>query len=224
MDSQVLSRIAIVSAALNTVSVSEDQGHSAGTSVFSLAGLLDFAQLQDNSATPQPFDLFSFGADAPANPVAGLAFSRLSLPMAYDEAPPASRSIGFDASAIVFDAANSHSRKGSMFQDFGPTVDGLVIGSGGLDGKGYEPVIAVGVQLDGQGSGDWYGLSLRLDIRHAGQTGRQARSHLAHGAGLGPGRGEQSSTPASASPCPAWARAARSACSRCSSWAWAACS
>lgn len=189
MDSPVLSRVAVVSAALNTVSVTEDQGHSAGKSVFSLAGLLDFAALSDNAKPAQPFDLFSFGADAPGGPVAGLAFSRLALPMAYDEKPPASRTITFDASAIVFDAANSHSRKGSLYQDFGPKVDGLVVAAAGvgLDGRGFEPVILVGAQLDGQGSNGWYGLSLKLDFgtpgKLAGKLGLASHLVLAWGPG-----------------------------------------
>ncbi len=190
MDSAVLARVAIVSAALNTVSVSEDAGKSAGASVFNLAGLLDFAALSDSSTPPQAFDVFSFGADDPKLPPAGLAFSRLYLPMAYDEAPiPPTRTIGFDASAIVFDTARSYSRTGSLYKDFGPAVDGLVIGANGasLGDLGFEPVILVDVEIGGQGTGGWYGLSLKLDFgtpgKLAGKIGLTSHLVLAWGPG-----------------------------------------
>jgi hypothetical protein len=223
LDSHVLRRVAVTSAALTTVSSTG----SAGRSVFGLTGCLDFAMFtkeppddgDGQSATPDeqpneptggtslvtgaepvplPFDIFSFGSASPDDPVTGLAFSRLQLPMTYDQSvtPPTS-SITFDASAIAF--VPSVARSGSVYTDFGPQLDGLIAAPAGKSPEdlGFQSVI-VGTRIEGVGSEGWYALVFKLDLGTpgalAGKLGLTARLLLGWGPG---GKGEDGGADAS---------------------------
>lgn len=186
--SAVLSRVAITAASLNTVSAGVDaSGHREGVSVFALSGLMDFAALQQTNS-PNGFDLLSFGAGDPSDPVTGLSFSRLGLPMTYQEGPTPTREISFDASAISFDAARSAIRVGSLYKDLALTIDSMTSAdAGGIDALGYEQMLLAGIEAGGPGSGGWYGLAFKVDFGTPGRLGAAvgltARMLLAWGPG-----------------------------------------
>lgn len=221
LDSKVLRHVAINSAALTTVSSTGNTGKS----VFGLTGFLDFAiftkdppddgdgqssdpddepkeqssetaLVADTKPAPLPFDIFSFGnASADETGVTGLTFSRLELPMTYDEsASPPTRSITFNASAIAFDPGGSVARKGSVYSDFGPQLEGLIAAPAGKSPEdlGFQSVI-VGTRIEGVGSDGWYALVFKLNLGTpgalAGKIGLTARLLLGWGYGAKGGEG-----------------------------------
>jgi hypothetical protein len=181
-DSNIYNKIEITSAQLTTKSADG----SRVASVFSLAGFIDFKALGTGSSTtsssgslpvtagdppppPLSVDLLSFGSpadsQAPGTPRTGLAFSNLTINMAFDTANPAARTLMFDAGAIAFNLQASTPRQGSLFTSLALELQGLSQGMTADDApakQGYLNVIT-DVRLGGLGN-EWTGLRFRLNL------------------------------------------------------------
>jgi hypothetical protein len=168
-DSQVVKKIEIVSARMNT----RDAGGTAKPVEiwFGFAGFIDYLPLARAGSDGRAIiDLFSFGNDRDEDlPRKGLAFEDMGLRMTFDRSEPAARAFEFVASEIRFDLDTSTPRDGSLYREFALTLDGFVIGSeeSGPQQTGYLDVIT-DLPLTAVGGTSWHGLDFRLNMGSPG--------------------------------------------------------
>lgn len=184
INSKVLDSVEIAKAQFVTV----DPGTSSGTvqSRFSFWGTIAFESLtysadptsadspDSASADPttKPFDVFSFGPSNDSH--GGLAYSGLSVEMAFPKATPTQATFVFDAGAMAFDMATSTVRSGSLFEHFPLTLKGLVQGKTGMTPATMNYMSLTTPLTQSDVALPWYALDLDLDLGTLGALAAQA--------------------------------------------------
>lgn len=136
---------------------------------FAMNGFIDYYPLH-NDKTPE-FDVFSFGnykdEDAPNK---GLKFGNLGISMIFPASDPSSKRMKLDAGQISFDISRSTPRTNSLYLNFAPDLQGLVIAEPKttLSDKGYLPVIP-DLPMTDMSTNTWYGLRFKLNLGSPGE-------------------------------------------------------
>jgi hypothetical protein len=142
---------------------------------FILWGVIDFAELQGSDK--QPFDVLSFGAEQPSDPIVGLAFSGVAVDMTFVAATattPAVTSFGFDASHATVDTALTTARQDSLFAHFPLSLKGLVQGPPNTTPADQHAMSVSSPLTQSAVTTPWYALSFKLDLGSLGALAGEA--------------------------------------------------
>ena len=163
--SKVLRRVVLSKGQFVTVTADTTATHT--DSQFLFWGLADFQALD--------LDVFSFGADSPSDPPAGLSFGNLAIAMRFDpSATPPVPVFAFDASELSLDIAASTPRAGSLFEHFPLTLKGF---AQGVQGASPTDLGYMGVQSKLTQAAlefPWFALDFDLDLGSAGALAAEA--------------------------------------------------
>ncbi len=168
LENNVLNKIEIASARMNTVSATKEQTEI----LFGMTGYLDFKILQQGAGIGAlNIDLFSFGSLDGKTVREGLHFSNLGLAMNYPTSTPEQKTFVFSTKSISFDVESSTIRDNSLYRSFALELGGL---NGGAN-KNNTPAkqgflnIITDLRLSGVDNGPWNGLNFRLNLGTPGE-------------------------------------------------------
>lgn len=164
MNSQVLETVVVSRAQFVTLAREQGDASPEVKTKFLFSGLIAFKALAG-------FDVFSFGTDDGSQ--GGLAYSALSIDMAFDANIPSYKTFTFDTSGIVLDTTTSTERRASLYNHFPLKLTALV--QGGADSRpDKQNYMPVATPLSSQGLTDtWFALTYSLNLGTPGALAAQ---------------------------------------------------
>lgn len=170
LKSTIIRDIEILKASFVTT-VSQD-GSSDGSvaSRFSFFGYMNFYALEG-------FDLLSFGSKEGAPPNGqGISFSNMYIDLTFPLKTPTNQTFTFDITKMAFDIGASTTREGSLYRHFPLQLTGIVSGTKDNNpaSQGYLNVQLPALKQQQAISGDWYGLTFKLNMGTLGSLASAA--------------------------------------------------
>jgi hypothetical protein len=170
LESTIIRDVEILKASFVTT-VSQD-GSSDGSvaSRFSFFGYLNFYALDG-------FDLLSFGSKEGAPPNGqGISFSNMYIDLTFPLKTPTNQTFTFDITKMAFDIGASTTREGSLYRHFPLQLTGIVSGTKDNNpaSQGYLNVQLPALKQQQAISGDWYGLTFKLNMGTLGSLASAA--------------------------------------------------
>ncbi len=170
LQSTIIQDVEILKADFVTA-VSQDKNSSGEVaSTFSFFGYLNFYPLEG-------FDLLSFGNEEGTHPNGkGIAFSNMHIDLTFPLDTPTNQTFTFDISKMAFDIGASYARKGSLYRHFPLQLTGIVSGTKDDNPatQGYLNVQLPSLKQQQEISGDWYGLTFKLNMGTLGSLASAA--------------------------------------------------
>ncbi|MHA7056092.1 hypothetical protein ACWGOQ_0002660 [Aquimarina sp. M1] len=170
VDSTIIRDVEILKA--NFVTAVSQDGSSSGNvaSRFSFFGYVNFYALEG-------FDLLSFGSEEGEPPNGqGIAFSNMYIDLTFPLDTPTNQTFTFDIAKMAFDIGSSTARQGSLYRHFPLQLTGMVSGTKDNNpaSQGYLNVQLPALKQQQPISGDWYGLTFKLNMGTLGSLASAA--------------------------------------------------
>jgi len=170
LDSSIIRHVEILKSTFVT-QIKDSRGANGNVeSLFSFFGYINFKKLEG-------FDLLSFGGETDdAIGGQGISFSNLNISLVFPLDTPTNQTYAFDISQISFDLGASYARKDSLYRHFPLQLNGMVSGNSKDNpaSQGYLNVSLPALKQQQAISGDWYGLTFKLNMGTLGSLASSA--------------------------------------------------
>ena len=176
LDSVVIQDVEILKANFVTAVSQDGTGTGNVQSRFSFFGYLNLNCLTGVDPLTS-FDLLSFGNETDELPNGrGIAFSNMYIDLTFSLESPTKQTFTFDIGSMSFDIGASYAREKSLYKHFPLQLAGIVSGTKDNNpaSQGYLNVQLPSLKEQDTISGDWYGLTFKLNMGTLGSLASAA--------------------------------------------------